>query len=94
MDSTFKYFCIMKHSYQIRFTTVALSLCALLVSLNTYGETYVEVKIPGSLSTLLTDAQKDTCRSLVVSGKLNSADIRTLRQMGGYGDGGGQVGKS
>ena len=83
----------MRHSYQIRFTTVTLLLCALLVSLNAYCETYVDVNTPGTLSALLTDAQKDTCRSLVVSGKQNSADIRTLRQMGGYGDEGGKTGR-
>jgi len=79
----------MRNSNQIRFTTIALSLCALLVSLDAYCETYVNVNTPGTLSALLTNAQKDTCRSLVVSGKLNSADIRTLRQMGGYCDEGG-----
>ncbi len=57
------------------------------------SQTKVDVKTPGSLSALLTDAQKDTCRSLVVSGKLNSADIRVLRQMGGYGDEGGKIGR-
>ena len=46
--------------------------------------TYVEVKTPGTLSSLLTEAQKDTCKAVIVSGKLNSADIRTLRHMAGY----------
>ena len=55
------------------------------------SQTKMEVNTPGSLSALLTDAQKDTCKSLVVTGKLNSADIRTLRQMAGYGDDGGKL---
>ncbi len=58
-----------------------------------YAQTKVDVNTPGTLSALLTDTQKDTCRSLVVSGKLNSADIRVLRQMGGYGDEGGKTGR-
>lgn len=38
---------------------------------------------PGTLSSLLTQAQQDTCQYLVVSGKLNSADIKVLRKMAG-----------
>ena len=83
----------MKHFNHIRIVTIVLSLLALHVSLDTYGETYADVNTPGTLSSLLTDAQKDTCRSLVVSGKLNSADIRTLRQMAGYGAEGGKTGR-
>ena len=37
----------------------------------------------GTLSTLLTKAQQDTCQHLVVTGKLNSADIKALRKMAG-----------
>ena len=43
----------------------------------------VKVKEPGTLSSLLTQAQQDTCQYLVVSGKLNSADIKVLRKMAG-----------
>ena len=45
----------------------------------------VKVKViePGTLSSLLTQAQQDTCQYLVVSGKLNSADIKVLRKMAG-----------
>ena len=43
----------------------------------------VKVEKPGTLSTLLTKAQQDTCKHLVVSGKLNSADIKVLRKMAG-----------
>ncbi len=72
--------------------TVNLLLTILFLCINkSHAIITVNVKTPGTLSALLTDAQKDTCRSLVVSGKLNSADIRTLRQMGGYGDEGGKL---
>ena len=43
----------------------------------------VKVEKPGTLSTLLTKAQQDTCKHLVVSGKINSADIKVLRKMAG-----------
>lgn len=46
--------------------------------------TVVHVAKPGTLSTLLTPMQQDTCTSLCLSGRLNSADIRTLRKMAGY----------
>lgn len=45
--------------------------------------TEVTVRTPGSLTNMLTQAQMDTCTQLKVAGKLNSADIRLLRQMGG-----------
>ncbi len=74
--------------------TASLLLIILFFCVNkSYAIIMVDVKTPGTLSTLLTDTQKDTCRSLVVSGKLNSADIRVLRQMGGYGDEGGKTGR-
>ena len=50
----------------------------------------VKVKEPGTLSALLTQAQQDTCQYLVVSGKLNSADIKVLRKMAGA-DGHGKL---
>ena len=52
----------------------------------------VKVKViePGTLSSLLTQAQQDTCQYLVVSGKLNSADIKVLRKMAGA-DGRGKL---
>ncbi|MBP3711286.1 MAG: hypothetical protein J6I86_02335 [Bacteroidaceae bacterium] len=43
----------------------------------------VNVTKAGTLSTLLTKAQQDTCQHLVVTGKLNSADIKALRKMAG-----------
>ncbi len=70
-----------------------LLIAVTLMSATCYAQTKVEVAAPGTLSALLTDTQKDTCRSLVVTGKLNSADIRTLRQMAGYGEEGGKTGR-
>ncbi len=51
------------------------SLCA---------QTEVHVKKAGTLSSLLTREQQDTCTSLVIKGKLNSSDFRLLRSMAGY----------
>ena len=51
------------------------SLCA---------QTEVHVKKAGTLSSLLIREQQDTCTSLIVSGRLNSADIKVLRRMAGY----------
>ena len=63
------------------------------VSLLATAQVRVEVLKEGTLSMSLTDLQKDTCSYLVVKGKLNSADIRMLRQMAGYADEGGKVGR-
>ena len=62
-----------------------LFLFSILFSLSAYSQEPVKVNVtkPGTLSTLLTEAQKDTCQYLVVSGKLNSADIKVLRRMAG-----------
>ncbi|MGN1256764.1 MAG: hypothetical protein ACI4UA_06350, partial [Bacteroidaceae bacterium] len=49
------------------------------------AQTFVVVKQAGTLGILLTQAQQDTCTSLAIKGKLNSADIRILRRMAGYG---------
>lgn len=74
---------IMKHLLLFLF-----SLCSLLA----YSQEAVKVKVtkPGTLSTLLTKAQQDACQYLIVSGKLNSADIKVLRKMAGA-DGGGSL---
>ena len=62
-----------------------LFLFSILFSLSAYSQEPVKVNVtkPGTLSTLLTEAQKDTCQYLVISGKLNSADIKVLRRMAG-----------
>lgn len=58
---------------------------AFCFSLYASSQEPVKVKViePGTLSSLLTQAQQDTCQYLVVSGKLNSADIKVLRKMAG-----------
>ena len=45
--------------------------------------TCINVEKAGTLSLLLTQAQKDTCSQLRIMGKINSADIITLREMAG-----------
>ena len=64
----------------------------LLVAVQGFCQEPVKVNVtkPGTLSTLLTEAQKDTCQYLVISGKLNSADIKVLRRMAGA-DGHGKL---
>ena len=64
-----------------------MMLAALLCVANTFAVTTVKVKKAGTLSSLLTPEQLDTCTALAIRGKLNSADIKVLRRMAG-GDGG------
>ena len=61
------------------FTTSLLSVA----SDNLYVATQVRVESPGSLCNQLSEMQQDTCQSLIVSGKINSADIKVLRRMAG-----------
>lgn len=49
----------------------------------TLSATFVKVMEAGSLSSLLTQSQQDTCQHLIVSGKISSADIKVLRRMAG-----------
>ena len=53
--------------------------------LNDYLEemTCINVEKAGTLSSLLTQEQKDTCSQLMIVGKINSADIVTIRKMAG-----------
>lgn len=57
-------------------------LCVMTLSAN--ARRVVEVTTPGSLASSLSEVEQDTCTQLVVKGCLNSADIRTLRRMGGF----------
>ena len=57
------------------------------------AQNVVEVRKPGTLSSLLTQEQQDTCTALVIVGKLNSSDIRVLRRMGGYAEDGKTIGR-
>ena len=47
------------------------------------GMTCINVEKAGTLETMLTQEQKDTCSQLMIVGKINSADIVTLRKMAG-----------
>lgn len=47
------------------------------------GITCINVETAGTLESLLTQEQKDTCSQLRVIGRINSADIITLRNMAG-----------
>ena len=64
-----------------------MMLVALLCATSTFAMTTVRIKQAGTLGTLLTPEQLDTCTALAIWGKLNSADIKVLRRMAG-GDGG------
>ena len=48
------------------------------------ARTTIDNPRPGELSQVLSPAQIDTCTEIVLTGKLNSADIRLLRRMAGY----------
>lgn len=48
------------------------------------AQTLVKIKKPGTLGKLLTAEQQDSCKSLIIEGKINSADIKVLRRMAGY----------
>lgn len=58
-------------------------LAALLLAAGTFAMTTVKVRKAGTLASVLTLEQQDTCSSLAVAGKLNSADIMVLRKMAG-----------
>lgn len=68
----------------------------ILTSLYTIGQNrivHISIDKPGSLSSLLTQEQQDTITMLTLSGKLNSADIRTLRHMTGFEEEGCRTGR-
>jgi len=48
------------------------------------ARTTIDNPRPGELGQVLSPAQIDTCTEIVLTGKLNSADIRLLRRMAGY----------
>lgn len=60
---------------------------------NCAAQTFVKIKKPGTLEQILTTEQKDTCTFLVIEGKINSADIKVLRQMAGYSEDNSNTGK-
>ena len=71
---------------------ILFSICAMAMML-CHAQTTVRVKKAGTLETVLSASQQDTCRHLIVKGKLNSADLQVLRRMAGYDDGTGRTGR-
>ena len=74
--------------FRVVYSMRRLITCAVFFLLFFEGgraHTFVVVKQAGTLGTLLTQVQQDTCTALAIKGKLNSADIRVLRRMAGYG---------
>ena len=71
---------------------IALICCILMGCLACLAQNVVEVKKPGTLGSLLTQEQQDTCTTLILQGKLNSSDIKVLRHMAGYQEEGCQTG--
>ena len=71
---------------------IALICCILMGCLACLAQNVVEVKKPGTLGSLLTQEQQDTCTTLILEGKLNSSDIKVLRHMAGYQEEGCQTG--
>jgi len=69
------------------------TIILLLTAARLQAQNVVRVTAPGSLASQLTQAQRDTCTQLTIQGKLNSADIRVLRQMGGYKEDGSSTGQ-
>lgn len=57
------------------------------------AQTLVKIKKPGTLEQVLSQEQKDTCSFIVIEGKINSADIKVLRQMAGYSEDSSNTGK-
>lgn len=57
------------------------------------AQTLVKIKKPGTLEQILSQEQKDTCSFIVIEGKINSADIKVLRQMAGYSEDSSNTGK-
>lgn len=64
------------------FTCYVAALCFFL---GLHAQTVVCVARAGELSSVLFAEQLDTCTSLTIQGKLNSADIKVLRRMAGCG---------
>lgn len=59
-----------------------------------YGKVLtVKVSAPGTLEQMVESHRLDTCTSLTVEGKLNSADIRTLRRLAGHAEDGKATGQ-
>ena len=74
----------------IKIIMLASAICCITSS---HAQTSVKVKKTGTLEQMVGELRLDTFSYLTIEGKLNSADIRMLRQMAGYADEGGKVGR-
>lgn len=68
-------------------------VCIIFLQSTNKAQTIIKTKKPGTLEQILTTEQKDTCTFLVIEGKINSADIKVLRQMAGYSEDNSNTGK-
>lgn len=65
---------------------MSMLVALLFAAVSAFPMTTVRVKKAGTLASLLTREQQDTCTTLAIKGKLNSADIKVLRRMAGGND--------
>ena len=68
-------------------------VCIIFLQSTNKAQTIIKTKKPGTLEQILSQEQKDTCSFIVIEGKINSADIKVLRQMAGYPEDGSNTGK-
>lgn len=68
---------------------ILVSVVAWIASVGAFSMTTITVKRAGTLASVLSRKQQDTCTSLGIRGKLNSADLKVLRRMAGYDEGQG-----
>ncbi len=73
----------MKGEYK-RMQALAMIIFA---TVSAFAVTTVTVGKAGTLASVLSQEQQDTCTALTIKGKLNSADIKVLRRMAGWADG-------
>ncbi len=76
-----------------RFKTLFLAAMCMTLAVSSPAQTRVEVKKAGTLGRLLTPTQQDTCSALVLSGELDSEDLRVLRRMAGLREEGYNAGR-
>lgn len=71
--------------------TLIAMMSMLLHGASMSAQILVNVRDPGTLASLLTQEQRDTCIWLIVRGKLNTDDVRVLRSMAGAQGGKGHL---
>ena len=73
----------------IKIIMLAAAICCIA---SVQAQTIVKMKKTGTLGQMVGELRLDTCSYLTIEGKLNSADIRVLRQIAGYEEKGGSSG--